>query len=242
MVCPRCSGMGTIRNVSSLSLAILRLIEEECMKEPGSQVQVHVPIPVSTYLLNEKRLPITELEKRYKCFILVLANPQLETPHYAITRLRPSELTSQQQERLSHEISYKLEENVIDQQLKKAIPEKPAVATVVPDKPAPAPRKPRNSRQVKKPGLLKRIFAALFGSSNDKNKGKGGQQQRSGNRHYSNNRGGNGNRNRRPQTRRNNNNPNRSANNQNAKNQGRNDSNQTRPTNVESNNNRTSQS
>ena len=169
MVCPRCSGMGTIRNVSSLSLAILRLIEEECMKEAGSQIQVHVPIPVATYLLNEKRMPITDLEKRYQCFILVLANPKLETPHYAINRLRPSELTVQQQSRLSHEITYQLEEQVVDQQLNKAVPERPAVAAVVPDSPAPV-RKSRNVSKPKKQSLLRRILAALFGSTTPQKK------------------------------------------------------------------------
>jgi ribonuclease E len=225
MVCPRCSGMGTIRNVSSLSLAILRLIEEECMKEAGSQVQVHVPIPVSTYLLNEKRLPITELEKRYKCFILILANAKLETPHYAITRLRPNELNLQQQERLSHEISYQIDEQVVDQQLTKIIPEKPAVATVIPDAPAPA-RKKHTVRKAKKVGLLRRIFIALFGGGNNKKKSNNDRRnQRSGNRNYSNNRGGN--RNRRPQNRRNNN-QNRSGNNQNRNNRNANSQNQNR--------------
>ncbi|WP_411743240.1 ribonuclease E [Reinekea sp.] len=88
IVCPRCNGHGTIRDVKSLSLAILRLIEEESLKERTAQIRTIVPLAVATFLLNEKRDAITEIEKRNKVHVLVVPNPQMETPHYEVIRMR----------------------------------------------------------------------------------------------------------------------------------------------------------
>ena len=205
LVCPRCSGQGTIRTVPSLSLAILRLIEEECMKEGGSQIQVHVPINVASYLLNEKRMNITDLEKRYRCFVLVLPNAELESPHYAINRLRPSELTQHQQERLSYEISFQLSEVKSEEETHIAVIETPAVKNIVPEAAAPMSRAPRRTGGRRKAGFLKRLFSAIFGGG-----AKKAQPQRRGHSssaeggHPQRGNGGGNNRGRRPQNRRHN--------------------------------------
>ncbi len=85
IVCPRCSGQGTIRDVESLSLSILRILQEEANKQKSQEVRATVPLVVSSYLLNEKRLVVAEIEQQSKTRIVISPNPELETPHYEIT-------------------------------------------------------------------------------------------------------------------------------------------------------------
>ncbi|HSH49678.1 MAG TPA: ribonuclease E [Halomonas sp.] len=87
-VCPRCDGQGTIRDVRSLSLSILRLIEEEAMKERSAQIRAILPVPVATYLLNEKRSALADIEQRQEVRVVLLPNPEMDTPHYDVQRLR----------------------------------------------------------------------------------------------------------------------------------------------------------
>ncbi|MFP2769465.1 ribonuclease E [Oceanisphaera sp. KMM 10153] len=87
-VCPRCLGQGTIRDNESLALAILRLIEEEALKDNTGQIHAQVPVDVAAYLLNEKRKSIAGLENRYKVEIYIIPNEQLETPHFDVARVR----------------------------------------------------------------------------------------------------------------------------------------------------------
>ncbi|WP_246624634.1 ribonuclease E [Oceanobacter mangrovi] len=90
-VCPRCSGTGVIRDTQSTGLSILRLIEEEAAKENTGQVRAIVPVPVASFLLNEKRGLIEQIERRHGCRVMVLPNPQMETPHFEVLRLRPDD-------------------------------------------------------------------------------------------------------------------------------------------------------
>ncbi|MFW5815861.1 MAG: Rne/Rng family ribonuclease [Wenzhouxiangella sp.] len=91
VTCPRCDGYGSIRSVESLALAILRLAEEEAMKDHTSRVIVQAPTEVANFLLNEKRAVMADLERRNKLPITVVANRWLETPRFEIQRLRGSE-------------------------------------------------------------------------------------------------------------------------------------------------------
>ncbi|KAA0019117.1 ribonuclease E [Salinicola corii] len=88
VVCPRCDGQGTIRDVRSMALSILRLIEEEAMKERSAQIRAILPVPVATYLLNEKRNVLSDVERRQSVKVLLLPNPEMDTPHYDVQRLR----------------------------------------------------------------------------------------------------------------------------------------------------------
>ncbi|RKF20140.1 ribonuclease E [Alginatibacterium sediminis] len=90
-ICPRCSGQGTIRDNESLALSILRLLEEEALKENTSEVQAQVPVPVAAYLLNEKREVITGLERRQDVRLIIIPNQHMETPHYDVQRVRSGE-------------------------------------------------------------------------------------------------------------------------------------------------------
>ncbi|GAA69088.1 ribonuclease E [Pseudoalteromonas sp. BSi20429] len=89
--CPRCSGQGTIRSNESIALSILRLIEEEAIKDNTAQVNAQVPVAVAAYLLNEQRRSVHRIEKHHKCDVVIIPNQHMETPHYEVMRLRKDE-------------------------------------------------------------------------------------------------------------------------------------------------------
>lgn len=92
--CPRCHGTGHIRSTESIALHILRIIQEEAMKDNSAQVVAQVPVDVATYLLNEKRFDIQSLESRLKISVVLIPNMYLETPNYTVQRLKHDELNS----------------------------------------------------------------------------------------------------------------------------------------------------
>ncbi len=96
VICPRCNGQGTIRSVESLALAVLRLVEEEAMKDRTAQVIVQVPVKVATFLLNEKREALQSIGQRHHIKAFVIPNESLETPHFEINRQRVDEVTTPQ--------------------------------------------------------------------------------------------------------------------------------------------------
>ena len=90
-ICPRCTGTGVVRDNESLALSVLRLIEEEALKDNSSQVLAVVPVPIASYLLNEKRKSIQHIEKHQDVNIIVVPNADMETPHFEVVRLRDGE-------------------------------------------------------------------------------------------------------------------------------------------------------
>ncbi|WP_036168823.1 ribonuclease E, partial [Noviluteimonas dokdonensis] len=137
LVCPRCEGHGRMRSVESLSLSILRLAEEHAMKENTGQVLVQAPTEIANYLLNEKRRALGEIEKRHDAPIVIVADDQLETPHFEVTRIRENELGEE-----SSKPSYQrgTPRKLATHALTKAhlnIPNLPAVTNVRPAQPAP---------------------------------------------------------------------------------------------------------
>lgn len=105
-VCPRCSGTGFVRDMRSLGLSILRLIEEEAGKENTSQVRAIVPVDVSAFLGNEKRNDIVDIEKRHGIQVMIIPNPNLATPHFEVLRIRSSDNTA---DVASYELKYEQE-------------------------------------------------------------------------------------------------------------------------------------
>ena len=93
IACPRCNGTGHIRSIESSALHILRILEEEAMKDNTGAVHVQVPVEVGTYLLNEKRSDIARIELRHRIQLIIVPNRHLETPHHEITRLRHDQLS-----------------------------------------------------------------------------------------------------------------------------------------------------
>ncbi len=102
VVCPRCQGRGTVRTVESLALSILRLLEEEAMKENTGRLIAQLPVDVATYLLNEKRAAVAQIEQRHGVSLVLVPNPHLHTPHYQVKRLRKDEVTQGEGSGLSH--------------------------------------------------------------------------------------------------------------------------------------------
>ncbi len=92
MVCPRCTGQGTIRDTRSLALSILRLLQEEAAKERTGEVRAVVPVEVAAFLLNEKRNEVQQIEVNSGVRVLVIPNPHMETPHFDVLRLRDDEV------------------------------------------------------------------------------------------------------------------------------------------------------
>ncbi|KMV33996.1 ribonuclease E [Franconibacter pulveris] len=148
-VCPRCSGTGTIRDNESLSLSILRLIEEEALKENTKEVHAIVPVPIASYLLNEKREAVNAIEKRQggvRC--VIVPNDQMETPHYSVLRVRKGEETPTLSYLLPklHEEAMALPSD--EEYAERKRPEQPALATfVMPD----VPPMPQESAAAEKP-------------------------------------------------------------------------------------------
>nr|WP_241664375.1 ribonuclease E [Ningiella ruwaisensis] len=162
-VCPRCDGHGTIRGNESLALSVLRIIEEECIKDNTGQIEAQLPVAVATYLLNEKRQSIQSLESRHKVNLLIIPNPNLDTPRYQILRRKPSEVVN--------DISYNVElvkepENEVDSPSATPVKrEQPALQGMTAPSQAPqAPVTPPKSE----PGLFEKIGKWLSGLFTEK--------------------------------------------------------------------------
>ena len=174
MVCPRCTGQGTIRDTKSLALAILRLIQEEASKERTGEVRVIVPVDVSAFLLNEKRSAVGEIEQDSKVRVVIIPNPNMQTPHFEVIRLRDDEIDEDQRESFEIDLSAFETEAATKDEEKAAPAPQALVRGVTPDapppaaSPAPAPEKVEHAPTVAetesapKPGLFPRLWAALF--------------------------------------------------------------------------------
>ena len=215
-VCPRCQGTGKVRDNESLSLSILRLIEEEALKENTKQVHTSVPVQIASYLLNEKRKAVSSIEKRHDVEIIVVPNEAMETPHFSVFRVREGEELNELSYNLAkfhdaQDDAFVPEESLVSRNIETAavtseqVMESAAVSLSIPTAaPAPVERKPEG------PSLFAKIVATIKGlfASEPKEEEK--------NQNNRNNRNGNRN-NRRNQDRRNNRRS-RNENNDNAKN------------------------
>lgn len=144
-VCPRCSGQGTIRDTESLALAILRLIAEESGKERTAQIRAQLPVSVATFLLNEKRTEVEDIEKRSNVRVLLIPNPDMETPHYEVSRLRDDQV-EEDVGKSSYELRTEQPEHAVDAVLPTPVKhEKAAVAQVIPTARAPQSSTPVNT-------------------------------------------------------------------------------------------------
>jgi len=166
LVCPRCSGIGNIRSVESIALAILRIIGEEARKERTAKVIAQLPIEVATYLLNEKRDWVQSLESRHDTQVILVANPALETPHYQVRRVRDDQVDLPENVGNSFMLAESDDEPEITQTMQDKKPaEIAAVTTVVATTPAPPRQEPVVSSG---PGFFSRIAGFFAGSSGEK--------------------------------------------------------------------------
>jgi ribonuclease E len=143
IVCPRCNGMGVIRSVESLALAVLRLIGEEARKDRTAKVIAQLPVDVATYLMNEKRDWLHDIETRSRVDIVLVPNKYLETPAYELRRVRDDEVSLPENSMISHQMAVEpkidLEAIAQAEEEKAPPPPQPAVTTIVPSTPAPPP-------------------------------------------------------------------------------------------------------
>jgi ribonuclease E len=191
-VCPRCQGQGNIRSVQSLSLSVLRLVEEEARKERTARIIAQVPVEVGSFLLNEKRSNIREIEGRYRTHVVLVPDPQLETPHYTVRRVRDDETDLPENKGRSFEMRTDRPEAVDPSEVAKtqvSRTEEPAVKRTEPTTPAPitAPKiEPKRSDSQgrgrgrpapKKPGLFAKIAAFFSGGGDKKGDARGGDDR-----------------------------------------------------------------
>src|SRR5881397_2502391 len=140
VTCPRCSGTGHIRGTESTALHILRIIQEEAMKENSAAVHAQVPVDVATFLLNEKRADIHSIEARLKVNVVLIPNTHLETPNYKVERLRHDDLNQSDALPASYNlVTAPVEEEAKEPAAQEARPlrQQAAVQGVTPERPAP---------------------------------------------------------------------------------------------------------
>jgi ribonuclease E len=177
-ICPRCKGQGTIRGVESLALSILRILEEEAMKDSTQRLQAQLPVSVATFLLNEKRRAILDIEQRQEVEILLIPNEHIQTPEYKIERIRSQDVAGKTPE---EQPSYGMKDipepsSATPHYAKLGQPvriEEPAVKLIAPSTPAPRqterprPTPPttvsrKEAERAESESLLKRIWTGLF--------------------------------------------------------------------------------
>ena len=215
VTCPRCNGTGHIRDTESSALQVLRIIQEEAMKENTAALHCQVPVDVAAFLLNEKRSEVIKIETRFKVNVLLIPNKHLETPHYKLERLRHDDTRLDDQKAsyvLADEASKELEaDTIVSRRDADAKPrQEAAVKGITPSQPAPM-NTPRKS-EAKSGGLMsfiKRLFASTpevteeekprrnnggrHGNRNNRNqRGDRNQGERNGNRNKKNAEGGEG--------------------------------------------------
>jgi ribonuclease E len=207
--CPRCDGQGTIRDVESLALSVLRIIEEEAMKDMTAKIVVRVPVDAATFLLNEKRQPISEIQHRLDVEILVIPEPSMVTPQYLVQRVRLTDAKLDEHQQASYLLKTEEKDalnNALISSHKKPPVERAAVKQFSPDAPVPAANKQNKTSLIT---LLLKMFKSLFGAS-EKNKTSNTKQdnnsrrnnnRRPNNNRSRNNRGNNANRDRQGQGR-----------------------------------------
>jgi len=171
IVCPRCHGQGTIRGVESLSLSVLRLMEEEALKEKTGRIIAELPVDVATFLMNEKRQVLNDMGNRHNVDLTVVPNVNLDTPNFNIQRYRIGE--KQAANKNSYELqTEKAAEYDISTDSKQPY-EQAVIESILPSSPAPKPSAKPNGV-----GLLKKLFGFFSNSENKENTKKNNNRRR----------------------------------------------------------------
>ncbi|EKT56409.1 ribonuclease E [Providencia sneebia] len=149
-VCPRCSGTGTIRDNESLSLSVLRLIEEEALKENTHEVHAIVPVQIASYLLNEKRKAVSEIENRQRNVrVVIVPNDQMQTPHFHVIRIRKGEEVNTLSYNLAQYHETETLNTTDESPAERKAPEQPAISAFALQEPVEAPVTPAKPKEIK---------------------------------------------------------------------------------------------
>ncbi len=173
VTCPRCNGTGHIRDTESSALQVLRIIQEEAMKENTAAIHTQVPVEVAAFLLNEKRAEVIKIESRFKVNVLMVPNKHLETPHYKLERLRHDDPRLDDQKAsyvMAEEAARELETDTTVSRKDADVKVRPeaAVKGITPTQPAPVSQpRPSRAKAVTEStegggifGFIKRLFAS----------------------------------------------------------------------------------
>ncbi|QWE12901.1 Rne/Rng family ribonuclease [Polynucleobacter sp. AP-Titi-500A-B4] len=172
VTCPRCNGTGHIRDTESSALQVLRIIQEEAMKENTAAIHTQVPVEVAAFLLNEKRAEVIKIETRFKVNVLMVPNKHLETPHYKLERLRHDDPRLDDQKAsyvMAEEAARELETDTTVSKKDADVKVRPeaAVKGITPTQPAPIsqPRPARTEKVATESsggffGFIKKLFAS----------------------------------------------------------------------------------
>jgi ribonuclease E len=173
VACPRCNGTGHIRDTESSALQVLRIIQEEAMKDNTAAIHTQVPVEVAAFLLNEKRAEVIKIESRFKVNVLMIPNKHLETPHYKLERLRHDDVRLDDQKAsyvMAEEAARELEADTVVSRKEGDIKARPeaAVKGITPSQPAPVaqPRPARSSSADTQSssggffGFIKKLFSS----------------------------------------------------------------------------------
>jgi ribonuclease E len=173
VACPRCNGTGHIRDTESSALQVLRIIQEEAMKDNTAAIHTQVPVEVAAFLLNEKRAEVIKIESRFKVNVLMIPNKHLETPHYKLERLRHDDVRLDDQKAsyvMAEEAARELEADTVVSRKEGDIKARPeaAVKGITPSQPAPVaqPRPARTSSTNSQSssggffGFIKKLFSS----------------------------------------------------------------------------------
>jgi len=169
ITCPRCNGTGVVRDAESSALNVLRLLQEEAMKENTAAVHAQVPVEVATFLLNEKRADITKIEARLKVNLILIPNKYIETPHHVIERLKHDDprledikSSFDRVEAPSTDMAWAPKEEV------QRVKPEALVKGVTPSEPAPVSAQSKQQVALAtQPSLIKRLFGWLFSAKTD---------------------------------------------------------------------------
>ena len=169
-LCPRCEGHGFVRGVESLGLSILRVIEEQALKDNTARIVAQLPVDVATFLLNEKRQIVAKVEARHDVEVVLVPNRHLETPRYEIERLRSADVKQEESPTASYRLVHEPEE--IPEGPNGGRPlrtEEPAVRSVLPATPAPERAEPEEATPpaaaalpASPPGFFRRFISTIF--------------------------------------------------------------------------------
>ena len=169
-ICTKCNGTGSIRDIQSTALHILRMIQEECMKEHNATISAQLPIEIATFLLNEKRSEIFNLEQRLKVEIILIPNKHLESPNYSISSAKQEDVANQSKP------SYQMMESLNEgnqvlsyKEVSNEPRQEPLVKSIIPDSPAPSGSGKSNKTLF---GFIKNLIAGDDGNSENYNEEK----------------------------------------------------------------------
>ena len=158
--CPRCHGIGHIRGTESTALHILRIIQEEAMKDNTALILAQVPVDVATFLLNEKRAEVHAIETRFKVNVALIPNRHLETPNYSVSRMRHDDIKLSEVQASYQRIEKPTQEVALPStgQETRPVRQQAAVRGIIPSQPAPVREEKARPQPEPAPSLLDRIF------------------------------------------------------------------------------------